>query len=1134
MLKLRATFAAAALTALAFALPSTAAAQLPAGGIQQLPSPNDCVTTTAAECGTTINGGTTDARDVAVTPDGKSAYVVSSSGGGTGNTGSLATFARNPSTGALSFDRCVKDETSTEPCAANVTLLAGASSVIATNTHVYVASTSEDAVVAFGRNTSTGALTRIAGTTGCVSETGNGGTCEDGAGLDGVDFLVLSPDGENIYALSSSGGTIAVLVRNTTNGTITQPNPGTNGCYRGSQSGASDCGPSGVGGTTAGINNPVAADVSEDGDHVYVVSHDSGTLVGFVRDQTDGTLSFVECFRGTTSTDVGCPATAGGLNAPTDVEEVTSGGGHANVYVISGTGTSGLGSTIAEFDRDTGTGELTFDECAADNESSEGVPTSCTAPDVFGLQDATSITARPNDAQLYVTSRGDDAVAVLNRDQTDGDLSQDPDADDRCLSDDDTSTECATAADGITDVEDAFVSPDGVFLYTVSPADDAVAEFIIQAAPSCQNITVPQSAHNQPVEIPLQCTDPNTGDVLTYSVVSQPANGQVTISGSTATYTPNNGFTGLDSFTYRATDQAGNQSNTATVSVNIASAATPTLTIDDVTLTEDGTNAVFTVSASQAVTTVVSFTTENDTATAGSDYTAQSGTVTFTGQTSRTISVPILEDSLDELTERFRVRLTAATNGVAIADNVANGNIVDDDLATLSINDDTVAEDGGPATFTVSLSNPSTRTVSATYSTANGTATSPADYLGQSNQTVSFAPGETSKSVNVAVVDDAVVEQTETFSVVLGSPTGGSQLGDGTGQASILDDEQPSIAISDAAVAEGNADTRNATFTVTLSAPTTGATTVAYTTKDGTAVAGSDYTAAGGTLSFASGETTKTVSVPVIGDTDVESDETFSVVLSNPTNAAIGDGEGAGSIQNDDVASPPPPAPRTTMVISDSGLSEGDTGRRDIVFTVALSQAATGPVTVSFATGGGNATAGTDYVATRGTLAFNTGETTKTIAVPIIGDATFEPDETFGVGLSDANGADIVKAAGLGTIANDDIQRLLPRIEASARPARDRTRPYSFVVSGRIIRPAGVTAAQGCTGVVSIQYKAGGNTISNRRTQVNRACRFSRRTTFRNPRRLRNRNGRLTVSVRFQGNEYLLRRNASLLRVRAG
>ncbi|MDQ5808472.1 MAG: lactonase family protein, partial [Actinomycetota bacterium] len=185
-------------------VPATAAAQLPAGAVQQLPEPNDCITTSDPECGTTINGGTRSARDVAITPDGKNAYVVSSLSGNGNNTGSLATFSRNGNTGALSFVSCVKDPTSTEACGANVELLAGAVSVVATNNHVYVASSVEDAVVAFSRNTTTGALTRISGTAGCVSQNGTGGTCEDGAGLDGVNFLVMSPDGQHIYAISSS------------------------------------------------------------------------------------------------------------------------------------------------------------------------------------------------------------------------------------------------------------------------------------------------------------------------------------------------------------------------------------------------------------------------------------------------------------------------------------------------------------------------------------------------------------------------------------------------------------------------------------------------------------------------------------------------------------------------------------------------------------------------------------------------------------------------------------------------------------------------------------------------------------------------------------------------------------------
>src|SRR5262249_18848687 len=108
------------------------------------------------------------------------------------------------------------------------------------------------------------------------------------------------------------------------------------------------------------------------------------------------------------------------------------------------------------------------------------------------------------------------------------------------------------------------------------------------------------------------------------------------------------------------------------------------------------------------------------------------------------------------------------------------------------------------------------------------------------------------------------------------------------------------LAISDAAVYEGGRGTVNAAFTVTLSEPATGTVTVNYSTADGTARASHDYEAASGTLTFAPGETSKTITIAVKGDSNVEASETFFVNLSGAVNADIGDGQGLGTIFNDD------------------------------------------------------------------------------------------------------------------------------------------------------------------------------------------------------------------------------------------
>jgi hypothetical protein len=156
------------------------------------------------------------------------------------------------------------------------------------------------------------------------------------------------------------------------------------------------------------------------------------------------------------------------------------------------------------------------------------------------------------------------------------------------------------------------------------------------------------------------------------------------------------------------------------------------------------------------------------------------------------------------------------------------------------------------------------------------------------------------------------------------------------------------------------------TFTVSLSAASTKSVTVQYATADGTAVVGSDYTATSGTLTFAPGETQKIVTVLVNRDTAVESNETFTLKLSSPTNATLTKTAATGTIRNDDTATPtPPPTPTPPVTptlpmlsVSSGRVNEGNTGTTSLQFTVALSAASTQAVSVQYATANGTATAG--------------------------------------------------------------------------------------------------------------------------------------------------------------------------------
>ena len=222
----------------------------------------------------------------------------------------------------------------------------------------------------------------------------------------------------------------------------------------------------------------------------------------------------------------------------------------------------------------------------------------------------------------------------------------------------------------------------------------------------------------------------------------------------------------------------------------------------------------------------------------------------------------------------------------------------------------------------------------------------------------------------------------------------------------------PWVHIGDDSVVEGNSATRPTVFTVRLSSASSTTVTVDYTTENGSAAAGEDYLATAGRLTFAPGETSKTISVQVIGDRVQESNETFRVRLTAATGAVIMDGVGEGEIIDEE----------PSISINDVALREG--GNRQttpFTFTVTLSSVYDAPVTVSYRTANGSASAGSDYASKSGTLVFAPGEITKTIKIEVNGDNKREPNEVFYVDLFGASSnADIARSRGTGTILNDD------------------------------------------------------------------------------------------------------------------
>ena len=339
----------------------------------------------------------------------------------------------------------------------------------------------------------------------------------------------------------------------------------------------------------------------------------------------------------------------------------------------------------------------------------------------------------------------------------------------------------------------------------------------------------------------------------------------------------------------------------------------PQVSVNDVTVAEGNagtTTATFTVTLSAATTQSVSVAvaTADGTATGGSDFTAASGTLTFApGTTTQAVIVNVFGDTLVEATETFAIVLSSPANAT-IANGSGLGTISNDDATpTLSIGNATVTEGNAGATvasFTVSASAASAWPVSVAYASGGATATAGVDFTATSG-TLTIPAGVTTGTITVPVLGDVLDEVNETFAVVLSSPVNAT-IAAPTGVATIADDDAaPTLAISDVSVAEGNAGTTGATFAVTLSAVSGQTVAVAYATANGTASAGSDFTATSGTLTFAAGVTAQTISVPVLGDLVAEPNETFTVLLTGPANASIGDGSGLGTVTNDDISTGP-------------------------------------------------------------------------------------------------------------------------------------------------------------------------------------------------------------------------------------
>ena len=328
------------------------------------------------------------------------------------------------------------------------------------------------------------------------------------------------------------------------------------------------------------------------------------------------------------------------------------------------------------------------------------------------------------------------------------------------------------------------------------------------------------------------------------------------------------------------------------------------------------------------------------------------------------------------------------------------------------------------ATFTVSLSSPSGQTAVVDYATADGTALAGRDYVATSG-TLDFTSGQTRLSVVVQVDAEPPGPFTKSFSVNLTVPADGNALiapvqGQGLGTI-VVPETLPSVSIAAATATASATGATAMMFTVTLSAPANEQTTVDYATVDGTAVstgANPNYVDSTGTLTFATGQTTQKISVPIDAAPDYDVSTSFTVTLSNPTNALIQIGQATGTIENPNSAPTVSISANPSIVVASNSSSSGNsyTGEED--FLVSLSAPSNLPTTVTYGTADGTATANVDYVPIPPTtLTFAPGQTQQTVAAVAYLDPSLTVGQSlsFTVNLLDATNATLAGGATTGT-----------------------------------------------------------------------------------------------------------------------
>ena len=601
----------------------------------------------------------------------------------------------------------------------------------------------------------------------------------------------------------------------------------------------------------------------------------------------------------------------------------------------------------------------------------------------------TDLTASPDELTFTGANWNTEQTVTVSADEDTDVLDGTAIFDHSVSSNDENYTDDAITIDSVTATEDDN-DERGV---TVSPASLTINEdgsgsytVVLTSAPADSGtVTVSLTVSGDP-DVTLSAA------ALTFTEMNWSVAQAVTVSAAEDADAVNDTATLIN--TPSGADYGANGVVAATVSVTVIDDDNPSVSLSSSTLTvsEDAGTVALTASLSQASskTVTVSYATADDTATAGTDYTANTGTLTFAaGVTSETLSVSITNDAVDEDDETLTVSLSNPSNATLGSPTSSTVTITDGDTRGVTVSPTALTiNEGESESYTVVLhsapADGGTVTVMALFQTVTVTALMFTDSDWDEAQTVTLIAGQDTDAEDVT----ATVSHT-----VSGADYGSNGVTADSVSVTIIDDDVRGVTVSATALTINEGASGN--YTVVLDTQPTGDVTVSLTVSGS-----SDVTASASALTFTEMNWSAAQAVTVSAAQDADAVNDTATLINTPSGADYGaNGVVAATVSvtvldDDD--------PSVSLSSSTLTVSE-DAGT--VALTASLSQASSKTVTVSYATADDTATAGTDYTANTGTLTFAAGVTSETLSVSITNDAVDEDDETLTVSLSNPSNA---------------------------------------------------------------------------------------------------------------------------------